>query len=404
MGAALTVALAAQAAPAGAEPSPQIPQGDTSPQTPQGDTSPQTPETPAPAPAPSAPSYVPEQRVVPISPPSTDYWQPVPEPQYSTPYDPTYAPPRTAPRPAPRVPRIAPEPETLRVGNLVVDEADIPDVPNKTALIGSGNEWSAWAEQEIANLLLSMGVPRDEATRKAAAAVIGAVAGGALGGTVAATATALVVGSVAIPLATIIGTGIGAGVGAALPAPAPGINAGPGALIGAGAGFATGAAITAFSAAAAGAGGAALGAAIGGGLAYALGAGDPGTSRERPGLPLTQEPTDPTPPPNPTPPPPDPGTDQFRLDLPADQAADLGLPGTDVSYQVTGGGDVQVSGHAGGQQITAGWTAEQAQAPLRALGPAGAQAQKAITDTTRAVTDEVAKHLPGVTVEWPQQR
>jgi hypothetical protein len=395
----MATAVLVPAATAYAEPSPQTPQ--ESPQTPQGQSSPQTPQ--AAPPAPSAPEYSgpvsPGSPGIVPGPPSTpqvDYSEVPQAPSYSTPYNPAPSSPLHAPRPTPPQPRKSWKPNTLTIGNIEVPVTQLPKVvQDNPRWIVSTNDWADYGASEIARALISVGVPKDEATRKAAATIVGVVAGGVVGGTVAMTGTAIVVGVVTIPLSTLIGTGIGAGIGAAMPLPAPGVNAGPGALIGAGAGAATGVAITAAAAALAGTGGAVLGGLIGGGLAYALGAGDPGANKTAPDLPSLTDPTRPA-----TPALPNPGAHQFEVHLPADKAAQHGLPAVD--YVVTAPGDVEVSAQVGNQRVSTGWSAEQAQAPINALGPAAPAARKAINDTVRTASEQAAKAIPGLTASWPQ--
>ena len=84
----------------------------------------------------------------------------------------------------------------------------------------------------------------------------------------------------------------------------------------------------------------------------------------------------------------------------ADQAAKAGLPA--VHYQVNVGGDVNAETTIGGQTYTANWTAEQAEAPYKALGGAADQAKKAVTDATRQATDQLRAAVPGIEVTWPQ--
>jgi hypothetical protein len=279
------------------------------------------------------------------------------------------------------VKRVAPKPRTFRAGNIVIPEKDIANFPNKHKTIDWANGWTAFTEQQIANHLIKIGVPRDEASRQAAAAVVGAVAGGAIGGTVAFTATTVIVGTFSVP----IGAGIGAGIGSTMANPISILGgAGLGAL--AGGGVALGAGV------AAGTAGAALGAAVGGAAGWLLGAGDPGATAKKPDNALPEQggkhrKAEPLP---------NPSGNQYELHVDAPTAKKVGLP--PVDYVVTQRGDVDIS--VGDTQI--GWTGEQAQAPIRALGAAAPAAERAINDTVRTVSDGVSKAVDGLTVNWPQ--
>ena len=65
-------------------------------------------------------------------------------------------------------------------------------------------------------------------------------------------------------------------------------------------------------------------------------------------------------------------------------------------------GDVNISAQVAGQQINTGWTAEQAQAPIKALGAQAQAAEKAINAGVHAVTEQAQKVIPGLTAQWPQ--
>lgn len=348
---------------------------------------------PGPAPQTAPPlTYNPGPGVAP-SPPMDAPYQPMSYPSYPETYSPLPSTPLTPPKPTKPVRPIQAPPETLRIGNLVIPVKSLPrEVRRNPGLIVSGNEWAAYAEAKIAQGLISVGVPRDEASRKAAAAVIGVVAGGAIGGTIAFTTTAIVVGAIAIPLATVVGTAVGAGVGALVP-PQP-VNVLPGMAIGAGAGFATGVAITAFTAALAGIGGAAVGGAIGGGLAYALGAGDPGDNPRQPKLPW--QPQQRPGPSSPAPQQPAPGPTVFRVQLAAPDARRAGLPAVD--YQVNLRGDVNASLRVGSQTVRAQIPAAAAKPAYDALGPQG----KATADRlTKQAADQLQRAVPGLKVTAP---
>lgn len=72
-----------------------------------------------------------------------------------------------------------------------------------------------------------------------------------------------------------------------------------------------------------------------------------------------------------------------------------------VTYVVKHNGDVAYDGNVGGTPVRGGWTADQADAPLRALGPAAPRARKAINDVTRDLTSRAERAIPGLQVEWP---
>lgn len=301
------------------------------------------------------------------------------------------------PRPTPDQPRPQWKPNTITLGNYEWKIKDLPPELRKIVLdnpraVVSFNDWQAYLASQIARFLISMGVPKDEATRQAAAAVIGAVVGGAAGGAVAFTATAIVVGVVVIPISTLLGAGIGAGVGAALP-PQP-VNVLPGLGIGAGAGAATGVGITLAAALAAGLAGAIAAGTVGAAISWALGTGDPGKHLHAPDAPWAPD--------TPAAPLPNPGGNQFEVHLPASTAAAVGLPGTNVDYVVNARGDVNVSGQIAGHHVAVGWTGEQAQAPIKALGPAAPAIAEAINNGTRALGEQLQKAVPGANVQWPQ--
>ncbi|MCX2966261.1 hypothetical protein [Gordonia aquimaris] len=347
-------------------------------------------------------SYNPGPGAIPAPPQEAPY-RPYTAPQVDT--EPTYeraynpAPPRayTLPRPVAPVRPIAPPPKTLRVGNFLVDEdqlkRDAPWLSDRQRV--SINEWAAFGEAKIAQGLISVGVPEDEASRQAAATIIGV----ALGGTAGAAALgvpAAVTGGVG---GALIGTGVGAAIGSTIVVPFPGANTGPGAAIGAAAGAAIGAAALGIPAAVIGG---VAGGTAGGLLAHALGAGDPGANPRQPGLPGQPDPNRSTPqPPRPQPEPlPNPGANQFEVHLPADQAAKAGLPA--VHYQVNVDGDVNAEATIAGQTYTANWTAEQADAPYKALGGAADQVKKTVTDAAVDLSRQAEKAIPGLTVTFPQ--
>lgn len=392
-------------------------QGGTTPDT-QGGTD-QGGTTPAPAPAPSynpGPGAIPgppqEAPYQPYTPPVT-YTEPsyntpnysTPDystPGYSAPYNPTPSRPYTLPRPTAPVRPIAPPPKTLRVGNIIVEEdklkRDAPWLSDRQR--NSINAWAAYGESKIAQGLISVGVPEDEASRQAAATIIGVAVGGTTG--------AITVGVPAAVVGGVAGAGIGALAGLAVGSfPAPG----PQTLPSVGAGAAIGGAVGAIGVGAAGAAIGAIGGGIAGGLlAHTLGAGDPGANPARPALPgepdpnrkpSPQRPGTPAPQPKPLP---NPGGNQFEFHVPAAQAGKAGLPGNgSVHYQVNVHGDVDAQASVGNQTVNANWSGQQAQAPYKALGNAAAQAQKTVTDVTRQATDQIEKVVPGAQALWPQE-
>ena len=362
-------------------------QGGTTPATPeQGGTTPAVPSapeqggtTPPPAPAtPPAVDYSPGPGTIP-SPPQEAPYQPLVTPHYDDNYTPVPSAPVGPPRPAPPVRPIAPPPEKIRIGNFITD---IPKGMSRRD-VTSINEWAAYTEAKIAQGLISMGVPENEASRQAAATVIGVAAGGVTGAAAA-----------GIPAAVVGGVGgavIGGVIGGAISAGNP-VNIAGGAGIGAAAGAA------ALGIPAALAGGAA-GGLVGGIIAHTLGAGDPGANPREPWQPKPNSPVVP----DATPAPPaNPGVNQFELTLSREDAARAGLPAVD--YRVTSGGDVAAAVSVGGQTLRAGWSSEQANAPYRAFGAAAPQVQKQVHTATKQAVSELSKAIPGVHVQWPQQQ
>lgn len=385
----LAVAAAIGAGPAWAAPvQPGTGPGQSGPE--QGGTAPSSPQQPGTAPSvpeTPAPTYNPGPGLIP-SPPQGDWApnQPAPETAYpQVSYNPIPTGPIHAPRPTAPVQRKAPPPDHVRVGNFVMPVKDLPNLPVKNSdrdkAVVSINEWSAYAEAEIARGLISIGVPEDEATRQAAAAMIGIAAGGGIGFAVGFTATALLVGPIAIPIATGIGCGVGMSMGASPVSIAAGC----------GIGFAAGTGITLAAATAAGAGTGLAGAVGGGIVAWLLGAGDKNAHPDRPGLPWDKRPE------NTKPALPNPDGNQFQVVLAPSEATQAGLPA--VEYTVNRVGDVNLQ--VGSTEI--GWSAAQAQAPIKALGGAAPIVEKAINDTTKSVSAIAATIVPALDVTWPQE-
>lgn len=285
-------------------------------------------------------------------------------------YDEPYTPlinNRVAPRVAPPVRPIAPPPEKIRVGNFVTD---IPQGMSKRD-VNSINAWSAYGEAKIAQGLISAGVPEDEATRRAAATIIGVMAGG--------TAGAVALGIPSAVVGAVGGAGVGASAGAIVGIfTTLGLTSGADALAGAG----IGAAVGGIGAGVAGAViGAAIGGTAGGLLAYSLGAGDPGANPDEP---WRQN--------GPRHALPESGPNQFEFHLSSDQARLSGLPAVDYVVNHRGDVDAQVG------TSTFKWTGVQARSPYAVLGP---QVEKSVRDWTRAQSENLKNAVPGSNVLWP---
>lgn len=356
----------AQAAPhqGGTSPSDTAPQqGGTTPEQAapqQGGTTP-TPEV--------APVVVPGPGSIPAPPqeaPYQPYVQPstYTAPTYEESYDPVPQRPLTAPKPVAPVRPIAPPPEKIRVGNFVTD---IPEGMSERD-VNSVNAWSAYGEAKIAQGLISVGVPEDEASRQAAATIIGVM----LGGTAGAATLGIPAAAMGAVGGGIIGGLIGSGVSAGAPL-GTAAGAGIGALVGGvGAGVAAGAL------------GAAIGGTAGGAIAYTFGAGDPGANPDEPWKPGDRE----------AKPLPNPDANQFELTLSRDDAQKAGLP--PIDYVVNSRGDVDAS--IAGFDLN--WSAEQAMAPYSVLG---AGAAKSAQQATKQRTEEAKKSIPNLHVAWPQE-
>ncbi len=171
----------------------------------QGGTSPSdvAPGAPVPGDAVVQPVVVPGPGSIPGPPveaPYQSYDQSLSQ-SYQQPYSPAITNP-VAPRVAPPVRPIAPPPDKIRVGNFVTD---IPKGLSDRD-VNSINAWSAYGEAKIAQGLISVGVPEDEASRRAAATIIGVMAGG--------TAGAVALGIPAAVVGAVGGAGVGAVAGA----------------------------------------------------------------------------------------------------------------------------------------------------------------------------------------------
>ncbi|WP_324290213.1 hypothetical protein [Gordonia sp. SL306] len=311
---------------------------------------------------------------------------------YENAYTPLPSQPLRVPRAVKPVRPIAPPPKKIRVGNFVTD---IPKGMSQRD-VTSVNEWSAYGEAKIAQGLISVGVPEDEASRQAASTIIGVMTGG--------TAGAVTLGIPAAALGAVGGAVIGTGVGAVagtvyngvtflpfMATPAYPVLLGMGAAAGAGIGLAAGGAIGAVGAGAAGAAlGAAIGGTAGGALAYALGAGDPGAHPKEPwkqGKPQAPK----------AKPLPNPGANQFEYKLAASDAKKSGLPA--VNYVVNHRGDVNVE--VGNWK--ANWSVEQALAPYGLMGGGAKQGEKSARDMTKQRSGQIESTVPGGHVDWPQE-
>ncbi|MFV3114817.1 hypothetical protein [Gordonia amicalis] len=288
---------------------------------------------------------------------------------YERPYSPVITNP-VVPRVAPPVRPIAPPPDKIRVGNFVTD---IPEGLSDRD-VNSINAWSAYGEAKIAQGLISVGVPEDEASRRAAATIIGVMAGG--------TAGAVALGIPSAVVGAVGGAGVGAIAGAIITGvPTAGANApygaGVGALIGAGVGGVGGAAAGA-------AVGFALGGTAGGLLAYSLGAGDPGATPEEPWRQNGPRHTAPE----------GGGANQFEFHLAAEDARRSGLPAVD--YVVNNRGDVNVKVGSSVHK----WSGAQARLPYAVFGP---RVEESARDWTRAQSDNLKKTIPGSEVLWPAE-
>ncbi|GAB89509.1 hypothetical protein [Gordonia rhizosphera] len=369
---------------------------DTAPQ--QGGTtpapSPGTPEQGGTTPIPeTAPVYAPGPGSLPAPPQEAPYQPYVAPSTYTAPtYDDEYeaAPIQAlrAPGPAAPVRPIAPPPNKIRIGNYITD---IPDED-----VNSINAWAAYGEAKIAQGLISMGVPEDEASRQAAATIIGVASGGAAGAAavgIPAAATGAAVGAVVgIPVGAVVGaiyngvtfSGLLAipGVGWEPWLGMVGLGAGAGALIGIPVGAAVGAAALGAAGAVAGA---VAGGTAGGALAYALGAGDPGANPDEPWKQGDAESL------------PNPQANQFELTLPADKAQQAGLPSVDFTVNMRGDVSLQIG------SLETGWSAEQALAPYRALGIVGAQQEQNARAATKQNAPMVEQVIPGMQITWPQE-
>ncbi|GAB32934.1 hypothetical protein, partial [Gordonia otitidis] len=328
---------------------------------------------PVPAPAP-APQYTPQPNYDgPTSIPAPPPVQSVPytPPTYSSPYTPVLPfvqapPPRAYVAPQPVV---KPPPNTVRIGNLAIPRNQVPLADGD---VRSVNRWSAYTEAQIATGLVAAGVPRDEATRRAAATVVGVGLGGAIGAGVVGIPATILAEVFFLPIGTVVGATVG-GLAAVPIATALAPFLGPMGLVspvvsvpigiaaGAGLGAAGGTAAGVGVGLAAAAAGVAIGGTIGGVAAYLLGAGDPGAT---PGT--VRNPGDPEDESVYELPQPNPKADQYHLVFGNPDAKLPGGPG--VRYVVKSNGDVEGAVNVNGTKVPFGWTAQDADAQYKALG------------------------------------
>lgn len=373
-----------------AEPSPGLPTPGAPDRSapPEGEPGAPTPGTPRPAPGP-APAPTPDpaapQRnwdgpaTVP-NPPAIGgaTWTP---PAYQTP---PVLPTAIAPSTVVPVKPVVPPLDSVRVGTLVTP------IPPGMALadVRAINRWAAFTEAQIATGLVAAGVPRDEASRRAASTVLGAAIGAGVAGAPAATlgaAAGFVPGAIAggiaggvaavpiaIAVAPVIPPAVAVPLGVALGAAGGGV-----------AGAAGGALLLGIPAA--------IGGGIGGGaIAYSLGAGNPhkGPGQRPEQLGDQGDPWKPAPP--------HPQENQYEA------AYDHGP--VSGAYTVDRDGDVSATVAVAGHQTRVGWTAELADGPYRALGFV---AQTARDTVTREVVtlDDIAQHaIDSLTIDYPQYR
>ena len=350
--------------------------------------------TPAPAPAPStrgsAIPTLPEE-TIPIVQAAPDASQ---APAFYGPTGPVYySPPQTysqsynaepavvlhAPRPTPPPRTILPPVGYIRIGNYITKKPAQLSNADAAAI----NQNAGVAEGKIAQFWESVGLPKDQAARRGAAAVTGGAAGAAIG-FVALGAPAAVVGGVG---GGLIGAGVGAAIGAFVP-PQP-LNVGTGALIGAGSGAAIGVGL--------GLGVGVLGA-VGGGIIGAvvgdqIGAGDPGADPN--GKTITPGTQDERPyradPPNPQ-------GNQYEAHLDR-----TGLPGGGkVDYVVNKSGDVSGSVQLGPVNAPIAISHAQADAPFKAAGLLAQTARDTVARGAADLSAQAEKAIPGLKVTFPQ--
>lgn len=339
--------------------------------------------TPEPAPAPpaetappvdSGPGSIPDPVWYPSAPPVVQGWD-EPGPTYPQAYSPVPQGPVHLPKPTKPVTPVLPRPGYVMIGNQSGPQPDWLSDPDTRSI----NRWNAKFQADIATALISVGVPEDEATRQAAAMMVGIVAGSVTG--------FMLTGPVAAVVFAATGALIGLGIATAVApmTPPPFTPFAP--LIGAGAGGAAGAAGGLLLV---GGAGAIAGGVVGGLLGWLFGAGDPGASADAPPAPGTPESE------LSHPEPPNPDANQYELDA-------EGLPGNgSVSYVVNAAGDVSGSVDVGPMSVPLEWSAAQADAPYEAAGFFAQTARDTVTEAVVQVSSQIEQAIPGVRVEFPQ--
>lgn len=349
----------------------------------QGGVSPAPEPTPAPTPpvetAPpvldDGPGSVPDPVWSPSAPPVVQ-GQGWTEPVYPQAYSPGpplgawHAPVETKP-----VTPVLPKPGYVMLGHKTEPQPDwLSDSDTR-----SWNRWNAKWTADIATQLISVGVPEDEASRQAAAIMVGIAAGSVTGFMFTGPLAAVVLGATGALGGLLVGTAVAPFVPPPVTPFAPLIGAGAGGA----AGVATGLLVV-------GGAGAIAGGAIGGLLGWLFGAGDPGASADAPPAPGTPESE------LSEPEPPNPEANQYELNA-------EGLPGNgSVSYVVDSAGDVSGDVSVGPVSVPLEWSAEQADAPFKAAGFLAQTARDTVADVTAQVSEQVEKAIPGVRVEFPQ--
>ena len=321
-----------------------------------------------PAPAPdTAPAFYGPTGPVYYSPPTT----------YSTTYSNEPSVVLHAPRPTPPPRTILAPVGYIRIGNYITKKPAQLSNADAAAI----NQNAGVAEGKIAQFWESVGLPKDQAARRGAAAVTGGAAGAAIGFT-ALGVPAAVIGGVT---GGLIGAGVGAAIGAFVP-PQP-LNVGTGALIGAGSGAAIGVGV--------GLGVGVLGA-IGGGIIGAavgdqVGAGDPGADPN--GKTVT------------------PGTQNerpYRADPPNPNANQYELHGDNlpgggkVDYVVNKVGDVSGKASLGPVSIPVTISHQQADAPYEAAGLLAQTTRDTVSNAVADISRQAEKAFPGLHVTFPQ--
>lgn len=307
-------------------------------------------------------------------------------PSYIGPYTP-FLPILQAPRRVAPVPEVKPPPNTIRIGNKIM-----PIPPGMAdSDVRSINRWAAYQEARIATTLVSLGVPREEASRRAASTVLGAAIGGASLGLPSAALGAglgvvpgmvtggILAGTFGVFPLTIILTPF---LGPVAPTVATPLAIAGGVVAGGAAGAAGGALVLGVPMGL-------LGMGIGGVLGFFLGAGDPGADPgtvRNPGDPETEKGFE-LPPPNPK-------ADQYRLTTT--------VGGVGVKYVVKADGDVEGKLTVGGVNLPYKWSAEVADGPYRALGFLSETGREAVKAWVYSTGLDAVNKIPGLQISYPQ--